>query len=93
MAARDLGKRLLVWPNRQISPVLSSPSTLAYAYGSCVAPGRYLGDYIAAATAPDGSLNTMWTDTALGKPKETDLWFARVPPRYLQAGTPRVVGW
>jgi hypothetical protein len=58
-----------------------------------VAPGRYLGDYIAAATALDGSLNTMWTDTALGKPKETDLWFARVPPGYLQVGTPRVVGW
>jgi hypothetical protein len=93
VAARDLGKRLLVWPNRRISPVLSSPSTLAYADGTCVAPGRYLGDYIAAATAPDGTLNTMWTDTALGKPKETDLWFARVPPRYLQAGTPRVVGW
>ena len=54
-------------------PVLSSPSTLAYAYGSCVAPGRYLGDYIAAATAPAGTLATMWTDTALGRPKETDL--------------------
>jgi hypothetical protein len=52
-----------------------------------------MGDYIAAATAPDGTFATMWTDTALGKPKETDLWFARVPPRYLQAGTPRVVGW
>jgi hypothetical protein len=93
VAVRDLGKRLLVWPNRRISPVLSSPATLAYADGTCVAPGRYLGDYIAAATAPDGTLATMWTDTALGKPKETDLWFARVPPGYLQTGTPRIVGW
>ena len=73
--------------------MLSSPSTLPYAYGTCVAPGRYLGDYIAAATASGGALDTLWTDTALGRPKETDLWFARVPPLYLQAGTPRVVGW
>jgi hypothetical protein len=93
VAVRDLGPLLRLWPNRQISPELSSPATLPYAYGSCVAPGRFMGDYIAAATAPDGTFATMWTDTALGRPKETDLWFARVPPRYLQAGTPRLVGW
>ena len=55
---------------------------------TCVAPGRYLGDYITAATAPDGTLETMWTDTAPGVPQETDLWFARVdlpmPPQGLR---------
>jgi hypothetical protein len=52
VAVRDLGQRLLIWPNRRISPVLASPSTLPYAYGTGVAPGRYRGDYITAATAP-----------------------------------------
>jgi hypothetical protein len=95
VVVRDLGQRLLIWPHRQISSTLSSPYTLHYivSNSTCVVPRRYLGDDIAATTAPDGTLATMWTDTALGRPRETDLWFARVPPGYLQAGTPRVVGW
>jgi len=95
VAARDLGKRLAVWPNRRISATLSSPYTLHYIVpgSGCVLPGRFMGDYIAAATTPDGALDTMWTDAALGVQDETDLWFAHLPRAYLQSGTPRTLGW
>lgn len=95
VAVRDLRETLRVWPNRRISTGQSSPLLFHYiAPGStCVAPGRFMGDYIGAATGRDGSFDVMWTDTRLGVQDESDLEFARVPPRYLQSGTPRIVAW
>ena len=95
VAARDRGARLEVWPNRRISAALSSPYTLHYIApgSSCVAPGRFMGDYIDAATAPDGALAAMWTDTTESEQGESDIRFARVPDAYLRAGAPRSSGW
>jgi len=95
VAARDEGGRLRVWPNRQVSAALSSPYTLHYIApgSSCVAPGRFMGDYIGAATARDGALDAMWTDTTQSAPGESDIMFARVPDAYLRAGAPHSVRW
>lgn len=95
VAARDLWNRVQVWPNRRVSATLSTPYLLHYIVpgSTCVAPGRFMGDYIAAATSPDGALNVLWDDTALGHPVETDLWFSRVPAAYLHAGAPRAMAW
>lgn len=66
--------------NRGSSPV----SDLTYiAPGStCLAAGRFFGDYIGTTAAPDSSLCVTWTDTQLHVFHETDLWLARVyfPP-------------
>jgi hypothetical protein len=95
VAVHDTGAHLLVWPNRQLSPTLSSPSWLHYIVpgSTCVAPGRFLGDYNAARTSADGALTVVWADTALGHAQETDLWFCRVPAAALRVGTPRVLTW
>lgn len=62
--------------NRGSSPV----SDLHYiAPGStCLASGRFFGDYIGSAAAPDNSLCVTWTDTQFHVYQETDLWLARV---------------
>jgi hypothetical protein len=62
--------------NRGSSPV----SDLHYiAPGStCLASGRFFGDYIGTAAAPDNSLCVSWTDTQFHVYQETDLWLARV---------------
>ena len=62
--------------NRGSSPV----SDLHYiAPGStCLASGRFFGDYIGTAAAPDNSLCVTWTDTQFHVYQETDLWLARV---------------
>jgi hypothetical protein len=62
--------------NRGSSPI----SDLHYiAPGStCLASGRFFGDYIGTAAAPDDSLCVSWTDTQLHVYQETDLWLARV---------------
>jgi hypothetical protein len=95
VAVRDLGDRLRIWPNRLISSALSSPYVLHYIVpgSTCVAPGRFMGDYIDAKTAPDGAFDVAWTDTALGVAEQSDLWFARVPASYLQHGQTRLVRW
>lgn len=95
VALRDAGERLEVWPNRQVSATLSSPYTLHYIApgSSCVAPGRFMGDYIDAATARDGALDVMWTDTAASAPGESDIMFAHVPDAYLRDGAPRSIKW
>lgn len=68
------GKNLRV--NRGSSPI----SDLHYiAPGStCLASGRFFGDYIGTAAAPDNSLCVTWTDTQFHVYQETDLWLARV---------------
>jgi hypothetical protein len=50
---------------------------------TCFAPGRFFGDYIGVAPQPHGILCTVWADTQLHVPNETDIWFARttVPRR------------
>lgn len=95
IAARDEGARLLVWPNKVISAALSSPYKLHYiAPGStCVAPGRFMGDYIDAVTARDGALDVMWTDTTRSAPGESDIMFARVPDAYLRSGATQLKRW
>ncbi len=92
---RDRGDRLEVWPNKRISAALSSPYTLHYIApgSSCVAPGRFMGDYIDAATARDGALDVMWTDTTGSEQGESDIMFARAPDAYLRDGAPRSIGW
>jgi hypothetical protein len=62
--------------NRGSSPI----SDLHYiAPGStCLASGRFFGDYIGTAAAPDNSLCVTWTDTQFHVFQETDLWLARV---------------
>jgi hypothetical protein len=62
--------------NRGSSPI----SDLHYiAPGStCLASGRFFGDYIGTAAAPDNSLCVAWTDTQFHVYQETDLWLARV---------------
>jgi hypothetical protein len=45
---------------------------------TCLASGRFFGDYIGTAPAPDSSLCVSWTDTQFHVPGETDLWLARV---------------
>ncbi len=95
VAAHDDGASLTIWPNKRISASLSSPYVLHYIVpgSTCVAGGRFMGDYIDAATGNDGNFNVAWADTALGHANETDLWYARVPPTYLRNGTPRTVCW
>lgn len=95
VAARDLGDRLRVWPNRQLSAALSSPSVLHYIVpgSTCVAPGRFMGDYIGAASMLNGDLAVTWTDSARNVAQETDVWFARVPSGYLQSGPTRLLKW
>ena len=95
VAARDLGDRLRVWPNRQLSAALSSPYVLHYIVpgSTCVAPGRFMGDYIGAASTPNGDLAVTWTDSARNVAEETDVWFARVPAAYLQSGPTRLLKW
>ena len=95
VALHDAGERLEVWPNRQVSATLSSPYTLHYIApgSSCVAPGRFMGDYIDAATTRDGALDGMWTDTAASAPGESDIMFAHVPDAYLRDGAPRAIKW
>jgi hypothetical protein len=95
VAAHDDGTSLTVWPNKRISATLSSPYVLHYIVpgSTCVAGGRFMGDYIDAATSNDGAFNVAWADTALGHAAETDLWFARMPSTYLRNGTPRTVCW
>ena len=95
VALRDAGGHLEVWPNRQVSATLSSPYTLHYIApgSSCVAPGRFMGDYIDAATTRDGALDVMWTDTAVSGPGESDIMFAHVPDAYLRDGAPRAIKW
>jgi hypothetical protein len=95
VAAHDNGASLTIWPNQRISATLSSPYVLHYIVpgSTCVAGGRFMGDYIDAATGNDGAFNVAWADTALGHANETDLWFARVPPAYLRNGAPRRVCW
>jgi hypothetical protein len=44
---------------------------------TCFAPGRFFGDYIGAASQPDGILCAVFTDAQLHVPGETDIWFAR----------------
>lgn len=45
---------------------------------TCLAPGRFFGDYIASVPSPDGSLCVTWADTQLHIPGQTEIWFARV---------------
>ena len=94
VAVRDRGERAQIWPNVLIGAP-ASPYVLHYiAPGStCVAPGRFMGDYISTVTTPHGGMGVSWVDTALGVPQESDLWFARVPLAYLRAGVPRLAPW
>ncbi len=45
---------------------------------TCLAAGRFFGDYIGTAPASDNSLFVTWTDTQFRTPGETDLWLARL---------------
>lgn len=66
--------------NLRVSRGSSPVSDLHYiAPGStCLASGRFFGDYIGTAATPDNSLCVTWTDTQFHVYQETDLWLARV---------------
>jgi hypothetical protein len=67
-----------VFPNVRINARPSAVSNIQYLppNSTCFLPGRFFGDYIGAASGPNGRLCVVWSDTQLGVPEETDIWFA-----------------
>jgi hypothetical protein len=45
---------------------------------TCLAGGRFFGDYIGVAAIDGGTMGVVWADPGLHVADETDIWFARV---------------
>ena len=91
-SVQDVGSTLLRYPNRRLTRRLSSIDDVYYiAPGStCLAPGRFIGDYITLADDPaGGTLCVVWADTQRRARDQTDLRYSRVPISSAYAGTPR----
>lgn len=52
---------------------------LAPGQSSCFFPGRFFGDYIGTAPAPNAGLDVVWSGSQSHLTNRTDIWFARVP--------------
>lgn len=91
---RDLGQRLALYPNRRLTQ-RSSPVTQLYYIrpgSSCVAPGRFLGDYITvSADAATATFGATWADVQPAPPWTLALRYSRLPVTSALAGTPRLV--
>jgi hypothetical protein len=91
---RDLGQRLALYPNRRLTRRSSAVTLLYYIPpgSSCVAPGRFLGDYIT--LQADVSTNTFgatWADVQAAAPWALALRYSRIPLASVLAGRPRLV--
>lgn len=91
---RDLGSRLALYPNRRLTQ-RSSPVTLLYYIrpgSSCVAAGRFLGDYITlSADAATATFGATWADAQPAPPWTLALRYSRLPVTSALAGTPQLV--
>ncbi|HEX6507628.1 MAG TPA: sialidase family protein [Chloroflexota bacterium] len=67
-------------PNIRVNHASSPISDIYYIKpgSTCLASGRFLGDYHGTAASPDNSLCVSWADTQFHVYDETDLWLARV---------------
>ncbi len=90
---RDFGSRLALYPNRRLTQ-RSSPVTLLYYIrpgSSCVAPGRFLGDYITlSADVTTNTFGATWADMQPAPPWALALRYSRLPVSSALVGTPRL---